>query len=63
MGPLILTIPGSLTAYMTPLAAPTVPLMMSVGGYNQKDLLKMSWLPAIIVCITAVGWTMTIFPV
>lgn len=63
VGPLILTITGSLTAYMSPLATPTVPLMMSVGGYNQKDLLKMSWLPAIIVCITAVGWTMTIFPV
>ena len=39
VGPLILTITDSLTAYMSPLATPTVPLMMSVGGYNQKDLL------------------------
>ena len=62
VGPLILTITGSLTAYMSPLATPTIPLMMAVGGYNQKDLLKMSWLPAIICCVTAVFWTMTIFP-
>ena len=62
IGPLLLSVTGSLTAYMSPLATPTVPLMMAVGGYTQKDLLKMSWLPAIIVCITAVGWTMTVFP-
>ena len=36
--------------------------MMSIGGYDQKDMIKMSWLSAIIACITAVGWTMTIFP-
>lgn len=63
VGPLILTITGSLTAFMTPMATPCVPLMMSVGGYSQKDLFKMGWLPAIIACVTAVGWTMTIFPV
>ena len=63
VGPLILTVTGSLTAFMTPMATPTVPLMMATGGYTQKDLFKMSWLPAIIACVTAVFWTMTIFPV
>ena len=62
VGPLILTVAGSLSAFMTPMATPSVPLMMNIGGYDQKDMLKMSWLPAIIACVTAVGWTMTIFP-
>ena len=62
VGPLILTVTGSLSAFITPMATPSVPLMMSIGGYDQKDMIKMSWLPAIIACITAVGWTMTIFP-
>lgn len=63
IGPLILTVAGSLTAFMTPMATPTVPLMMAVGGYSQKDLLKMSWAPAIVACISVVLWTMTVFPV
>lgn len=63
VGPLILAIAGSLTAFMTPMATPTVPLMMGVGGYDQKDMFKMSWLPSILFCAVAVLWTMTIFPV
>lgn len=62
VGPMILATTGSLTAFMTPMATPTVPLMMSIGGYSQKDMLKMSWLPSIIICLVAVLWTMTIYP-
>ena len=54
---------GSSTAFMTPMATPAVPLMMSAGNYSQKDMFKMSWLPAIIICVSAVVWTMTIYPV
>lgn len=63
VGPLILAITGSLTAFMSPMATLCVPLMMPVGGYTQKDLFKMVWLPAIIACVTAVFWTVAIFPV
>lgn len=63
VGPVILVTTGSLAAFMSPMATPTVPLMMAVGGYNQKDLIKMSLLPAVIICITAVVWTMTVYPV
>ena len=62
IGPFILNGAGALTALWTPAAAPTVPLMMGIGGYDQRDLIKMCWLPTIIICTLAVGWTMTIFP-
>lgn len=62
VGPLILIMVASLAAYMTPLATPTVSMIMGLGGYDLKTMMKMSWLPAILICIIAVGWVMTIFP-
>lgn len=62
MGPLILVQAASLTAYMTPMATGTVPLMMGAGGYDLKSLFKQGWLPAILICAVSVLWTMTIFP-
>ncbi len=62
IGPLVLAITGAQVAYMTPMATPTVPLMMGLGGYTQKDMFKMSWLPAILFGTAAVFWTMTVFP-
>ena len=63
VGPMMLAMFGSSTAFMTPMATAAVPLMMSAGNYSQKDMFKMSWMPAIIICISAVFWTMTIYPV
>lgn len=62
LGPVILVIVGCLTAFMTPMATPAVAMCMAVGGYDVKSVLKMSWLPAILICIVAVGWVMTVFP-
>ena len=62
IGPIMLVTIGSLTAFMTPMATPTVPMMMGLGGYDQKIMLKMSWLPAILMCVINVLWVMTIFP-
>ncbi len=62
VGPLILLYIACLTAFMTPMATATVPPMMDAGGYNQRDLLKMGWLPSIIICVIAVLSVMTIFP-
>ena len=33
-----------LTAFMTPMATPSVPYIMAAGGYDQKAMLKMAWL-------------------
>ena len=62
IGPLILLNAACLTAFLTPSATATVPLMMGAGGYDQSDLLKMGWLPSLIICIASVAVTMTIFP-
>ncbi len=62
VGPIMLVVTGSLTAFMTPLATPAVAMMMSGGGYSMKELLKMSILPAVLIAIVAVTWTMTMYP-
>ncbi len=62
LGPVMLVISGSLTAFMTPLATPAVAMVMQGGGYDIKTLLKMSILPAILICIASVAWIMTYFP-
>lgn len=62
IGPMLLVTIGSLTAFMTPMATPTVSMVMGLGGYDQKTMLKMSWLPGIIMCVINVVWVMSIFP-
>ncbi len=62
VGPLVLLSAASLTAFLTPSATATVPLMMGFGGYDQKDLLKMGWLPSLIICVVSVLCTMTFIP-
>lgn len=62
LGPLMLVISGSTTAFMTPMATPAVAMVMNGGGYDIKTLLKMSILPAIMICIVSVFWIMTYFP-
>mgnify|MGYP004518498179 CR=1 FL=1 len=49
-------------SYLTPLSTVTVPYMMSVGGYTQKDLMRMGWIPAILVTLVTVPWVMLVFP-
>ena len=61
-GPLILMMAAALTAYMTPMATGCIPMLMEAGGYDQKSLIKQGWLPALIICVTAVFSVMTIFP-
>lgn len=63
IGPIMLCMIGSMTAFFSPLATPAVPVMMGAGGYGMKDLAKMGWLPAVIITVVAVGWIMTIYPV
>ena len=63
VGAMILALSGSQTAFFTPLATPAVPLAMRFGNYDMKDLLKMSWLPALIISIVSIGTVMVLFPI
>lgn len=62
IGPLVLLQAATLTAFMTPMATPAIPVVMEYGGYTVKDLLKMGWLPSIIIAVSSVLIVMTIFP-
>lgn len=63
VGPIVLCIIATQIAFFTPLATPVVPLMMGVGNYKLKDLVKMGLLPFVVVTIVCVGWIMTVFPI
>ena len=62
IGLCLMTWIGCFVSYLTPLSTVAVPLMMSVGGYTQKDLLKAGWIPAVLTTITVVPWTLLMFP-
>lgn len=62
VGLLILIQAACLSAFMTPMATPGVPYFMAAGGYDVKDVVKQSWIPALIFCVVNVGWIMSIFP-
>lgn len=62
LGPLVLLQSATLTAFLTPMATGTIPLVMGTGGYDQASLLKQGWLPSIIMAVVYVVSIMTIFP-
>ena len=61
-GPLLLVASACCTAFMTPMATPTVPMVMGIGGYDMKSNMKQSILPAILLSVAYILWVMTIYP-
>ena len=53
---------GSLTAFMTPMATPAIPMAMGAGGYDLKSLFKQGWLISLILAIVNIFYVMTVFP-
>ena len=62
VGPLLLLYAARQSAFWTPAATGTIALAVGLGGYDQKDLIKMSWIPSLIIGVIGVLWIMTIFP-
>lgn len=62
VGVIIMVQAACLTAFMTPMATPAVPMFMAAGGYDLKDTMKQSIIPAILFTIVTVLWTMTVIP-
>lgn len=62
IGLILLVNAGSLTAFLTPMATPAVPMCMADGGYVLKDLVKSGWLITILLCIVYICYTMTVLP-
>ncbi len=62
IGLIILVNAGSLTAFMTPMSTPAIPMCMGDAGYQITDFLKGSWLISLILPLVFIFYTMTVFP-
>lgn len=51
-----------MTAFLTPMATPGVPIAMAWGGYDIKSLFKQGWLISIILAIFYIAYTLTVLP-
>lgn len=63
VGPIMLCMIATMTAFFTPLATPAVPVMMGAANYSFKDLIKMGIVPFVVITIVTVGWVMTMYPI
>lgn len=62
IGLVLLVNAGSLTAFMTPMATPAIPMAMGDAGYTIGDLFKGGWLISVLLTIVFIFYTMTVFP-
>lgn len=62
VGIIIMIQAGCLSAFMTPMATPAVPMIMKEGSYDFKNMVVQSVIPAALFCIVTVLWTVTVFP-
>lgn len=62
VGIIIMVQAACLTAFMTPMATPAVPMIMAEGGYSFGDMVRQSVIPAILFCVVSVLSIMTVFP-
>ncbi len=62
IGLIVLVSAGSLTAFLTPMATPAVPVAMAQGGYDLKSLFKSGWIITLLIAVVYIFYTMTVFP-
>ncbi len=62
IGLMILVNAGSLTAFMTPMATPAVPLAMADGGYDLKTIVKGGAIISLIIPLVYIPYVMTVYP-
>jgi len=51
-----------MSAILTPMATPAIPMAMAAGGYDQKSLFKQGWLISILLSVGYIFFVMTVFP-
>ena len=62
IGLILLVNAGSLTAFLTPMATPAVPMCMADGGYDLKAIFRSGWLITLILPVIYILYTMTVLP-
>lgn len=63
IGAIMLCNTATMTSFLSPMATPAIPVLMGMGHYSQKDLIKMGWIPAVAITITVVVTIGTIYPI
>ena len=51
------------TAFLTPMAASSIPLVMSTGGYKMKDIIRVSAIPMVIVTVSCILCNLNMFQI
>lgn len=62
IAPILLAANACMSAFLTPMATSSIPIMMGAGGYDIKSLFKQGWLPAVIFAVVSIFWTVWQFP-
>ncbi|MGE4485512.1 MAG: SLC13 family permease [Oscillospiraceae bacterium] len=62
VGLCVLITAACLTAFMTPMATPAIPICMGAGGYDIRSLFKQGWLISVLLMVGYVFYTMTVLP-
>jgi len=62
VGICVLITAACLTAFLTPMATPAIPMCMGAGGYDLKSLFKQGWLISLLLMVGYVFYTMTVLP-
>lgn len=63
IGVMMIVTVAPMTSFLSPMATTAMPLAMSLGHYNQKDVLKMGVLPGLAVMALTVFMAMTLYPI
>lgn len=62
IGILNLVYAGSLSSFLTPMASTAMPAMMEWGDYDVKTVIKMAWLPSLVLAVVSIVWTIIAYP-
>lgn len=62
IGLMVLITAGSLTAFMTPMATSSLPVIMGAGRYDIKSLIRQGIIPSILFSVIYIFYTMTVLP-
>ena len=62
VGPMFCSLCGSSTGFLTPMANPTAPVVFEMGGYQVKDILKITPVFSVPAAVLSTLWIMTLFP-
>ena len=62
LGLCLLVQAAALCAFMTPMATATAPMIMGLGGYDMRSMLKQGILPGLAIWLISSAWATVVFP-